>query len=124
MKKYIAAVLCLLLVGACFSGCTAKVAIPYYDGIAEDGSYNTSLFYRNDLTVYQAADPGCLYVSPEQDPVWGGYFYMYVTGLGFPVMRSKDLNNWEKIGSSISLEGTWCNNHILYVFQRIQPYRR
>lgn len=111
MKKYIAAVLCLLLVGACFSGCTAKVAIPYYDGIAEDGSYNTSLFYRNDLTVYQAADPGCLYVSPEQDPVWGGYFYMYVTGLGFPVMRSKDLNNWEKIGSSISLEGTWCNNH-------------
>ena len=56
MKKYIAAVLCLLLVGACFSGCPAKVALPYYDGIAEDGSYNTSLFYRNDLTVYQAAD--------------------------------------------------------------------
>ncbi len=111
MKKFCALLLSALLLLA--AGCASGISVPYFDGESEDSSYDTSLFYRNDMNTYQAADPGVIYVPESRDPVYGGYFYMYVTGLGFPVMRSKDLNNWEKVGYSFSpTDESWCNSHL------------
>ena len=93
-----------------FSGCGGNrgVEIDYFDGISEDGSYNSAMFYRNDLQVNFAADPGVIWVAEEDDPEYGGYFYMYYTGRDFPCYRSKDLNNWEFMGTSFELiDGTY-----------------
>lgn len=111
MKKL---VLISLLLSLMFTliGCNNSFSIPYFDGIASDETYNTNLFYRNDLLVTQAADPSCIYVSKEQNAEYGGYFYMYVTGLGFPVFRSKNMVDWENLGHSLELdENSWCNSH-------------
>ena len=85
----------------------SKLEIPYGTGADERGAYDTSLFYRNDKTVFNA-DPQVLYVAPEQDAEYGGWYYMYTTGqtnvaggekAGFWVMRSRDLQNWEMCGA-------------------------
>lgn len=71
--------------------------------------YPRELFYKNDFSVV-CADPGCLYVSKEDDPENGGWFYMYSTGYSaaegkeyafsaYPCYRSRDLSSWERIGA-------------------------
>lgn len=85
-------------------------------------NYDTSLFYRNDR-AFDGADPGALWVSKEDDPVYGGYFYCVVTGGelndgtrttgAFTCYRSKDLNAWEKCGAvngyALQINPTdWC----------------
>lgn len=88
----------------------------YSDGTGYgDGDYDKTLFYRNDL-ITDGADPGVMYVSEEEDPENGGWFYMTVTshctynktwsGDGvyyrngaFMCYRSKDLATWEIIGA-------------------------
>ncbi len=111
MKKLFLMILFITL-SFTLNGCKNSFLITYFDGISDDNTYNTELFYRNDLFVTQAADPSVIYVSEEQNSEYGGYFYMYVTGLGFPVMRSKNLVDWEKQGFSLQLpEETWCNSH-------------
>lgn len=73
------------------------------DGLGAGTSYDTSLFYRNDLEI-DGADPGVIYVSTEEDAVYGGWFYMAVTGGGgssaYPLYRSRDLSAWEKCGAA------------------------
>ena len=82
MKKFaklICALLGLFVVTASvtLTGCSSmvpngsKLEIPYGTGIDDKGDYDTSLFYRNDKTVFNA-DPQVIYVSPEQDEVYGG----------------------------------------------------
>ena len=47
------------------SGCTSgndAIAMKYDDMINADGSYDESLFYKNDLKT-ECADPGAFYVS-------------------------------------------------------------
>ena len=79
--------------------------------------YDSSKFYRNDLDVC-CGDAGCIYVSPEEDPVWGGYYYLYQSGndnmyyqtyddhaSSIIVMRSRDLNDWETCGA---VDGGFC----------------
>lgn len=110
MKKLLKRFALLAVVLAVFtsSACAASNSynLAYFDGIADDGSYNTDLFYRNDLLLNHAADPGCIWVSEEQSPEYGGYFYMYPTSVyyNFQVFRSKDLNNWEKLGLAIDFQ--------------------
>ncbi len=85
-------------------------------------NYDTSLFYRNDRN-FDGADPGALWVSKEDYPVYGGYFYCVVTGGelndgtrttgAFTCYRSKDLNAWEKCGAvngyALQINPTdWC----------------
>lgn len=77
--------------------------------------YDKTLFYKNDL-ITDGADPGVMYVSEEEDPINGGWFYMTVTshcsyekvwgGDGvyyragaFLCYRSKDLASWERVGA-------------------------
>ena len=43
------------------------------------GEIDKTLFYKNDFSI-SCADPGCLYVSEKDDPINGGWFYMYSTG--------------------------------------------
>ena len=101
----------ILVFSLCACGDGGTYAIAYNDGTA-DGEYNTDLYMSNkDMTVF-AADPGCIYVSEEEDPVNGGWFYMYTTGQekGDPsadyklyairCYRSKDLSRWEMVGKA------------------------
>ncbi len=68
--------------------------------ISDDASfvYDSSIFYRNDQQI-GGADPGAIYVSEEDDPVNGGWFYMVITGgnatQAFNIFRSKDLTTWK-----------------------------
>ena len=53
------------------SGCASgdgAIAMKYDDMIHADGSYDQSLFYRNDLKT-ECADPGAFYVSEEESYV-------------------------------------------------------
>ncbi len=115
---------------AVLSGCGAKtpaepkpsaVTMSYSTGIAENGEYDTSMFGMNGLGDIGLNDPGCIYVSEEEDPEWGGYFYCYPGGFAGGdegaqfddeyftenhianyagiCFRSKDLYNWERVGS-------------------------
>ncbi|MBE5732895.1 MAG: hypothetical protein E7353_07695 [Clostridiales bacterium] len=75
------------------------------------GSYDKSLFYKNDYSI-NCADPGALWVSKEMNEEWGGYFYIYLTGeihnktevgdkiSAYKCYRSKDLSTWEVIGQA------------------------
>lgn len=112
MKKAIKwlALFSSFIMAVSFAGCGGAkgVEIDYFDGISEDGSYNSKMFYRNDLQVNFAADPGVIWVDKKDDPEYGGYFYMYFTGRDFPCFRSKDLNNWDFMGTSFeSIPGTY-----------------
>ena len=113
MKKKLVAVVvgCLACVLA-FAGCQPAAddgqitdgAIPlvYDDMINEDGSYDESLFYRNELET-ECADPGVIYVSKEESETYGGWYYLYATSDAtgwthyFDCWRSKDLQNWENM---------------------------
>ena len=116
----LAATLALGLAGCGGSSSDDKlVYLDYGTGIDETGAYNNELYGMNNNDV-NGADPGCIYVSEEDDPIYGGYFYMYLTGwtldsnfalntsfyeeegvdaLAFPCFRSKNLYQWEQCGS-------------------------
>lgn len=133
----LAAVLC---VGA--AGCgndtsdAASVYLDYGTGIDENGDYNDELYGMNNNDDV-GADPGAFWVSEEEDPQYGGYFYRYVTSwdtdtdtalntefcekngiaaLAFQCYRSKDLYQWERCGSlpggySLQVDNEdWCRD--------------
>lgn len=127
MKKILKSIISLSLAGmmvfavaGCNAGGKAEAAasdFTYDDGISESGSYNTKYFYRNDNLVQWFADPGCIYVSEEEDPEYGGYFYIYGTTrksdnalLG---VRTKDFASYENLGPVIMLsEDDWARGDI------------
>ncbi|MBR4768834.1 MAG: family 43 glycosylhydrolase, partial [Lachnospiraceae bacterium] len=88
--------------------------IPYGTGLRDDLQYRSDLYGLNESNDVEGADPGAFYVSEAEDPVYGGYYYMYLTGstrddygiddLGvncyaFRCYRSKDLYQWELAGA-------------------------
>ena len=42
----------------------AGFALPHYNGMSDDGIYDASKFYLNELRT-EGADPGAIYTSPE-----------------------------------------------------------
>lgn len=108
MAKIIFSGLCSLTVAASATACgnsnNEVSGLPYFNGVAEDMSYDTDLFYRNDLLISQAADPDVIWVSEDVDPENGGWFYMYYTSTYFECMRSKNLVDWEALGTSLVIE--------------------
>lgn len=120
----LAAVLCFSAAG-CGSGQGQKDSLVYMNygtGLDENLNYNHDLYGMNGNDI-EVADPGCFYVSEEEDPIYGGYYYMYPTGfatndkytlnadyykenkivdLVAVCYRSKDLYQWEVAGA---LEG-------------------
>ncbi|MBQ2923653.1 MAG: family 43 glycosylhydrolase [Tyzzerella sp.] len=114
------ALLCL-----CIAGCAGQqteekdnslVYMNYGTGIQENGKYNDALYGMNGMRDITGADPGAFYVSEEESPEYGGYYYMYQTGTNYTAnqvekyksagirqvalwcFRSKDLYNWEQAG--------------------------
>jgi len=86
-------------------------SLDYFSDVRTDKAYDTSVFYRNDLTVF-GGDADVIYVSPEEDAAYGGWFYMYTSGNDGVVLqnygdhracitclRSRDLNDWELCGA-------------------------
>ena len=61
--------------------------------------YNTELFYRNEHRI-NLGDPAVLYIETED----GGYYYATGTrsGKSFEMWRSRDLSNWEDLGTVYS----------------------
>lgn len=133
----LAAALCLCMAGC--AGSTSEETAVYLDyrtGIDENGNYNDELYGMNN-NDNKNADPGVFWVSEEEDPVYGGYFYMYVTSwetdtdtainskwceengvaaLAYMCYRSKDLYQWERCGSlpggfSLQVDNEdWCRD--------------
>lgn len=95
------------------SGDEAGYAMAYGTGLAEDGSLNRDVYYRNADMFASGADPGIMYVSKEDDPEYGGYYYMYTSDelrnpggkyparvvLSHKCFRSPDLVSWETVGA-------------------------
>ena len=146
MRKKCRRILVTVLVALlCFSagGCTSfraeetgdnLVYMNYGTGLQENGEYNSTLYGMNGKKDIYGADPGIFYVSEEESPEYGGYYYMYQTGteynagnvekyqtagirqLGIRCFRSKDLYNWEEAGVYDGYafgvkEDDWCVDH-------------
>ncbi len=139
MKKTCIRVLCCLVAVACMLSLCACAAqqedkvlqyMSYATGIDDSGNYNSQLYNMNGSDMV-GADPGCVYVSEEEDPVYGGYYYMYTTsesvgtplmqnerydgvfGIAYQCFRSKNLSSWELCGAldgySLRIENEdWC----------------
>ena len=108
IKKAIS--LLLVMLAAFMFGCADKaVALPCYNGLG--GTFDSDVFYRNDLTVF-GGDSDVIWVPEDRDPEYGGWFYQYTSGNGgvytqwfdnertfaFSVLRSRNLTDWEICG--------------------------
>lgn len=116
-RKIFASILALSMLGSLLTGCQKEEEtghlLDYGTGVSESGQLNTELYYQNSDKYVYGADPGILYVSEEEDPVYGGYFYMYTTSevsdpggeyedgtrLAHECFRSKDMVSWERAGA-------------------------
>ncbi len=133
----ITAVLMSMLVILGAAGCSSESKedlleqIDYATGIGSDLQYNNKLYGMNGSNDIEGADPGCFYVSEEEDAKYGGYYYMYKSGstadegivlsgepyasdgtlvTAYRCYRSKDLHTWETAGAmddGYSLKVTW-----------------
>ncbi len=128
----LAVIMCMAAVGCGSSG--SSVYMNYGLGVDELGRYNTELYGLNGKSDTNGADPGAFYVSKEEDPEYGGYFYRYRTSESTSIPntdyyqdnfvsiltsyceRSEDLFHWEPAGAlagSYSLKidrFDWCGN--------------
>ncbi len=118
-KRLLVVVLAVLM---CFGilGCTGSDSVAYMDygtGVDEQGRYNTELYGLNGLNDPSGPDPGVFYVSEEEDPVYGGYYYRYHSSSSWTMPdtdyyndaflwgraaycdRSKDMYHWEPCGA-------------------------
>lgn len=135
MKKRALALASLLLVSALFAACqqteTAQsFELGHFDGSDTSQGYDTDLLYKNNSNFW-GGDSGILYVSEEDDPEYGGYFYQYMSGAAgvgadkdkdyvasIAVSRSKDLNDWTTCGvveggySLITYNNEWVEYYI------------
>lgn len=115
LATLLTALLCVSLL-AC--GKENATLLAYETGMAADGKYDTSLFFRNDLNLNHAADPGVIWVSEDEHETDGGYFYVYATTVynNFIAFRSKDLSNWESLGTVIDWAANggnqWCTTNL------------
>ena len=119
MKKKLFALCALLCAVCCFASCsktqnTDVFRLSHFNGVAEDGAMDSRYFYRNDFRL-SGGDSQVIYVSEEQDETYGGYYYMYMSmcdgvtleefggddphRAAISCFRSKDLNDWERVGA-------------------------
>lgn len=87
--------LILLYTCACEEQQVVDFELAHHNAICEDGNYNNSLFYRNDLNIH-AADPDCIYITEGE---YEGWFFMYATSddvgcRGIMSWKSRDMHSW------------------------------
>ena len=132
MKRIATAFLALLVFAPALSACAKKESgfqLQYFNGMDLE-KYDTSLLWRNTSEVVNdgGGDGDVLWVSEEEDPVNGGWFYLYSTfGGGYEyteegkkpsavngeaaykayvtVARSKDMVDWQPCGA---LPASYC----------------
>lgn len=77
MKKITSIALGVLLSFG-FFGCSNESGfnLSHFDGSDLSNGYDTDLLYKNNSNLL-GGDAGVIWVSEEQDPVYGGYFYQY-----------------------------------------------
>ena len=77
MKKITSIALGVLLSFG-FFGCSNEsgFTLSHFDGSDLSNGYDTDLLYKNNSNLL-GGDAGVIWVSEEQDPVYGGYFYQY-----------------------------------------------
>ncbi len=98
-KKASALILTLILCLSMLVGCNANsYELSYINGYKENGEYNESLYYFNDLEA-PCADPTVICITDKSDPNYG-WFYMYPTSdiyntEGVTCYRSRDMKSWE-----------------------------
>lgn len=72
-----------LIIGvSCVTACkgsTGKYNLANFQPAAETDGYDTELLYKN-LSQFWGGDSGVIYVDEKDDPVYGGYFYQYMSG--------------------------------------------
>ena len=59
MKKTIAIFLMVALLSMLLTSCDSlrdSVELPHFNGVTEDGSYDSKYFYRNDLRAWKKCD--------------------------------------------------------------------
>ena len=123
VKKFLEGILvvslCLGMAGCENEGNMETVYLDYGTGM-EEKNYNSDLYGMNLVNDITGSDPGVFYLSEEEDPEYGGWYYMYLNnGRGnaegitdlteeqmkglknvqIQVLRSKDLYNWEQCGA-------------------------
>lgn len=130
----LAVIMCVGAIGCETNSKDSLVYLNYSTGMDEFGRYNYELYGMNGRTDPDGADPGVFYLSVEEDPEWGGYFYRYTTGSSTYIPsteyytendivkltaycdRSKDLYHWETVGvlaggySCAIAERDWCDS--------------
>lgn len=135
MKKIALSLISIALAAVCFTSCQTTAApkgfsLGHFDGSDTSNGYDTDLLYRNNSDFW-GGDSGVLYVSEEEDPEYGGYFYQYMSGCSgvgadqddgyvasIAVSRSKDLNDWTTCGvveggySLITYDNEWVEYYI------------
>lgn len=140
MKKRIKVLWAALFfaLAAFFTGCSKESAalLRIAQNAGDVDTYNTDLFYRNNVTIF-SADPSVLYVDAADDPVNGGYFYLYQSprdilyisdpyydetfdaygNYQIKVKRSKDMVDWEDAGPVNGMclfysQSSWMNRSV------------
>lgn len=106
--KKVASVLLVGIMGvaalSAFAGCSKEYELSAYTGDATDVNgkqvYNTELFYDNSVKQGYP-DPQVL-----DDTARSGYYYLFGTTGNFYTMRSKNLAEWESVGSTFLQDET------------------
>ena len=81
MKKFATLLLCALLIFSC-AACGRKddgYRLSHFQPTKDNEKYDTDLLYKN-LSQFWGGDSGVIYVDEKDDPVYGGYFYQYMSG--------------------------------------------
>lgn len=119
------AVCVMLSASSCGKNKLKGFELGHFDGSDETNGYDTDLLYKN-TSEFLGGDSGVIWVSKEEDPEYGGYFYQYMSECAsvannnvpstadgdqaenesdavytshIAVSRSKDMYDWELCGA-------------------------
>ena len=120
LAKVTAALLCAVSVFTCVacgatSGQTTQVnrfALSHFDGSQTENGYDTDLLYKNNSNLL-GGDSGVIWVSEEQDPVYGGYFYQYQSSTQYTI--NEPTGNLSGVPSTEDGKTPTTNEDVAYV---------
>lgn len=84
MKKRVLAVALACGFAFSFASCAKSgkgFELGHFDGSDTANGYDSALLYQN-TSEFLGGDSGVIWVSEEEDPEYGGYFYQYMSEAG------------------------------------------